>query len=421
MRNDERGTMNDERGPAPGIGRRVSEKPSRFDAARGARPAAPSSLPRVPRPAFVVCLALASVLAASLLAPGAARAQGKKPITKDGLVKAVRINGLSTAELVQQVQQRGVNFQMTPAAEQELRAAGGRPEVIAAARANYRPASAVPAGANARTRSNVPAGPPLGKSEIVTMLQAGTPPARVEQFVEARGVNFQVNPQVTREIKVAGGTNSLVGAVAANHAAGGVPPRRPAAGGRIPPTTARRGPDYDELTDDATAAYAARNAARAVQLLRQAIQLDASQPRAFQLLGFTQLYLENDLAAAELSMRRAIELGGSAAFRVFHDHADGSFQRHCAGTLFVTSANVTFKADDGRDTFEALDRDIREIKVNKFVGANPFGALLGGKGDVGAFHIKVTKNYNFAPLTEKKKESELIIKLVKEFGAVKGD
>jgi len=363
--------------------------------------------------------ALALMCAAPLLSPVPARAQAKKPITKDGLVKAVRINGLSTAELIQQIHQRGVGFQMTPAAEAELRAAGARPEVVEAARANYRPGT--PAGTSARTRSNVPAGPPLSKNEIVTMLQAGSPPARVEQFVDARGVSFRLNAQSTREIKAAGGTNSLVGTIAAAYSAAGAPARRSASAARNSRPPAPRGPDYDDLTDDATAAYESRNAPRAVQLLQQAIRLDPAQPRAYQLLGFTQLYLQNDLASAEQSMRRAIQLGGSAAFRVFHDHADGSFKQTCSGTLFVTQTNVTFKADNGRDTFEAVDRDIREIKVNKFVGANPFGALLGGKGDVGAFHIKVTRNYNFAPLTEKKKESELIIKLVKEFGAVKGD
>ena len=355
----------------------------------------------------------------SLAAAPPARAQTKKPITREGLVQAVRINGLSTAELVQQVEQRGVSFEMTPAAEAELRAAGARPEVIEAARANYRRAAA-PA-----RPANVPAGPPLGQNEVVTMLQAGTPPARVEQFVEARGVSFRLNAQSTGQIKAAGGTSSLIGAIAGAYTAPGAAPRTPRVNnaGRTPPPrpAAPRAPDYDDLTDDATAAYESKNAARAVQLLQQAIALDAAQPRAYQLLGFTQLYLQNDPAAAEQSMRRAIELGGSAAFRVFHDHADGSFKQTCAGTLFVTKTNVTFKADDGRDTFEALDRDIREIKKNKFVGANPFGALLGGKGDVGAFHIKVAKNYNFAPLTEKKQESELIIKLVREYGAVKGD
>jgi len=292
-------------------------------------------------------LGFALLGAALLLCPSAAQAQARKPITREGLVKAVRINGLSTAELVQQIQSRGVSFRMTPDAEAELRAAGARPEVIAAARSNYRTAPAV----------------------------AG-----------------------------AGG--------------GG---KRPPAGTSRPP--ARGGPDYDELTDQATAAYDARDVARATQLLRQAIQLNPQHPRAYQLLGFTQLYLQSDLAEAERNMRRAIELGGSASFRVFHDHLNGTFNQTCAGTLFVTRTNVTFKADDGRDTFEAADSLIKEIKTNK-VSGGAFGRLLGGK-NLGAFHIKVrfgndSRNYNFAPLTSKKAEAELIIALVKAFGGVQG-
>ena len=375
------------------------------------------------RGARLAACALAA-LAALALFPAGSAAQAKKPITLDGLVKAVRINGLSTVELVQQVQSRGVSFQMTADAEAELRAAGARPEVVEAARSNYRPAAAAAPVTNTagRGRPNVPPGPPLSKNEVVTMLQAGTPPARVEQFVETRGVSFQSNAQTAREIKAAGGNNSLVGAVAAAYVAPGRPrpnaPSKPA-----PAPAAAKGPDYDDLTDQATAAYDAKNAARATQLLAQAIQLDSTQPRAYQLLGFTQLYLQNNIAEAERNMRRAIELGGSASFRVFHDHANGSFKETCAGTLFVTRTNVTFKADDGRDTFEAEDSNVREIKTNSLAGG-AFGALLGGR-DLGAFHIKVkrdkdTKNYNFAPLTKKKNESELIIGLVKSYGGVKG-
>jgi tetratricopeptide (TPR) repeat protein len=291
-------------------------------------------------------IGFALLAAALLLFPAGAAAQARRPITRDGLVKAVRINGLSTSELVQQIQSRGVAFQMTPDAEAELRAAGARPEVIAAARSNYRPALA---GGGARR-------PPAGSSRSTL-------------------------------------------------------------------TSSHRGPDYDELTDQATAAYDARDVSRATQLLQQAIQLNPQQPRAYQLLGFTQLYLQSNIAEAEKNMRKAIELGGSASFRVFHDHLNGTFNQTCAGTLFVTRANVTYRADDGRDTFEATDSLIKEIKTNK-VSGGAFGMLLGGK-NLGAFHIKVkfgsdSKNYNFAPLTNKKAESELIIVLVKAYGGVQG-
>src|SRR5437763_928230 len=114
------------------------------------------------QPRLVAALLVAA--AALLLFPAAAWAQAAKPISREGLVKAVRINGLSTAELIQQIQSRGVSFQMTPDAEQELRSAGARTEVIEAARANYRAAPVAPVvntGARGSNKSNVPAGPPL--------------------------------------------------------------------------------------------------------------------------------------------------------------------------------------------------------------------------------------------------------------------
>src|SRR5215212_9470889 len=86
-------------------------------------------------------IAVSSLLLVGLLvAPPRSDAQVKKPISKDGLVKAIQLNGLSTRELVQQIQSRGVEFQMTPQIETELRGIGARPEVVDAARASYRPA-----------------------------------------------------------------------------------------------------------------------------------------------------------------------------------------------------------------------------------------------------------------------------------------
>src|SRR5215212_2584293 len=174
-------------------------------------------------------LALATLAAFALL--NGARAQTKKPISRQGLVNAVKINGLSTAELVGEINSRGVAFEMTADVEQELHSVGARPEVIEAARTNYRapasvgshtysqPAPRTSPTPRANTGAPVPAGDPLSKSELVTMLQAGIPSSRVEQFVEVRGVNFTVTPQVTAEIKAAGGTRSLIGAISEKSAA----------------------------------------------------------------------------------------------------------------------------------------------------------------------------------------------------------
>lgn len=350
----------------------------------------------------------------------AALAQARKPITRQKLVAAVRMNGYSTTELVAELQARGVDFQMTADAEQELRSVGARPEVIEAARSNYRAAaSSAPATTAAsqpsrtqpsRTNSPVPPGPPLSKNEIVTMLQGGIASARVEQFVEARGVTFAVTPDVTAEIKAAGGDRSLLGAISekatttttasspASRVDSPFGPSAPNGGG---------GADYDDYMDRVASSWSAQDWNSAIRYAQQAVQLDASRPQAYQILGMMLLYSRNDFAGAEQAMRAAIDRGGSAAFIVFHDHGTGQFQQYCKGTMFVSKTGVSFKADDGQDTFETADSNIKEAKTNGFFGS-----------EVGAFHIKPVQqingrgNFNFAPATRNRAEAQLLIRLI---------
>src|SRR5947209_3450499 len=218
----------------------------------------------------VLLAALAAACAAFVICAAAAAQTAKKPITKKGLVDAVKINGLTTQELVQQIERRGVDFEMTSDAESDLRSVGARPEVIEAARSNYRAPATAPAVASrtpARTSApppsnfNVPSGPPLSKSEIVTMLQAGSPSSRVEQFVEVRGVNFQVTPEIAREITAAGGTRSLVGAITEKSTAETASNNGDHDGSPFGPATDARNsaPDYDDLIDRANSSAASQD------------------------------------------------------------------------------------------------------------------------------------------------------------------
>ena len=358
----------------------------------------------------------------------AATAQSNKPISRNGLVEAVRINGLPTAELVRIIQRRGVDFEMTSDAEAELRGAGARPEIIETARSNYRapasaaaPARTTPAVNTTRPASTpagppVPPGPPLSKNEIVTLLQGGLTPARVEQFVEVRGVSFSVTPEVAREITAAGGTRSLIGAISMRSIAAAAPENGSGGGDSGRPALARRqpahdsgAPDYDDYIDRIQAAITSNNASAALSLAQQAVQLDPSQPTAYSYLGLINLYERRDLMGAEQAMRAAIERGGSARFVVYHDHT-GNFQQYCVGSFFVTKSGVSFKANDGVDTFEVEDANIKEANVNAWVGS-----------ELGAFNIKPTqaingrKNFNFAPFSRQKAEAQLITRLIKGY------
>ena len=352
----------------------------------------------------LIAIGAASILIA-MLSAGVARMQGKKPYDQGTLLRVVQLNALPTNEVVDKINERGVDFKMTSQVESEFKSAGARPEVIQAMRSNYRtattPSTHEAPPNNPRPSANVPAGPPLSKAEIVTMLQGGLPTARVEQFVEARGVNFAMTPQIAREIKDAGGNNALIGAITAK-----AKEPEPSRTNTPPHRTIPAGPDYDELTDKAIAAMQANNHYVAINLLQQAVTIDSSKPQAYGLLGFAQLYGSHDAVAAERSMRAAIQRGGGAPFRVYHDH-DGFFNKFCTGSLFVTRSNVSFRADDGNHTFEANRSDIKEAKPNGFVGSQ-----------YGSFHLKVVVGsakpvtYNFAPATRQKTEANLIIGLI---------
>src|SRR6185436_5617555 len=137
-----------------------------------------------------------------LLAQGPAQSQGNVPYDKERILKVVKLNALSTKEIVQAIQRRGVSFQMTPEVEAEFRAVNTPPSVLEALRSSYRPGSAPPVATNtpaktpSRTPSNTPSGPPLAKNEIITLLQNGVAASRVEQVVEARGVDFHLTPEI---------------------------------------------------------------------------------------------------------------------------------------------------------------------------------------------------------------------------------
>src|SRR5215469_15536727 len=77
--------------------------------------------------------------------------QAKKPISKKGLLEAIRLNGLSTSELIERIQDRGVSFQLTDDDARDFQQAGARPELIEAVKANYRAEGGSP---GARTDSS---------------------------------------------------------------------------------------------------------------------------------------------------------------------------------------------------------------------------------------------------------------------------
>ena len=215
-----------------------------------------------------------------------------------------------------------------------------------------------PIAASRKTVAPVPSGEPLGKNEIITMLQGGVPAARVEQFVEARGVNFNVTPEIAREINAAGGNRSLIGAItekATQAAANDGSPFQPA-------EAAATGPDYDDYIDRIQSSISANDPNSVIRYAQQAIQLSPEQPTAYSLLGTTLLYLKRKRDAS----RRCAPWSATERRLHLHDHKGRSPVLRIS--FFVTMTGVS-SSHNGLATFEPKTSTSRGQEQNAIMGA----------------------------------------------------
>jgi len=169
--------------------------------------------------------------------------------------------------------------------------------------------------------------------------------------------------------------------------------------------------DYMSLTTQAQQAMGQGNAQGSIQLLQQAIAMSPDTPRAYDMLGFSYLYLAGDPAQAEQAYRNSIRHGGGATFRLAHDH-NGTFANYCNAVLQISVDKVTLTSQ--AHVFTIAKGEIREVKNNRMPGFIPGIrnnlALVNAK----SFHIKAgNKTYNLAPTSRvKDQEREIIQRLL---------
>ncbi len=242
------------------------------------------------------------------------------PVTKNGLIKALRLRQFQTSDIVKIINESGVEFKLTSDIQNELEQAGARPELIEAVRRNFR------------------------------------------------------------------------GAL------------------KIKPTTSIT---YEGLISQAINVYESANSSdRAIQILNQAVALDPNKSRAYQMLGYVTLYGKRDFKKSEEYMRKAINLGGSAVFRLRHSH-DFNFLQSCSGSFYISKGSIRYEDDENVHTFQVRDADIVKIDTgNKWTGllkmkGGIFNLVIRDKADV-----KDKDKYQFSPLTGKGDEAKMIIRLV---------
>ena len=187
----------------------------------------------VPVPARLPTYFLVLVLGVSVWLGSPGGAYAADPIKKTGLLEALKIGGLEHTELVAIIRERGVAFSLTPAVEDELKAAGASELVLAAVR-EVQPIE-------------VEDGPPLGKDQLLLLLDSGAPARRISAMIGKRGINFPFTAEAERELRRHGADSAmltLLDSVASNEASAAP---TPTAGHKTSPKLVRKfQPAYSE-------------------------------------------------------------------------------------------------------------------------------------------------------------------------------
>ena len=351
-----------------------------------------------------------------IVTSGVVFGQRGKPTTQAGLVKTLRSKQFQTRQIVGFIEERGVDFKLTPAVEADLVAAGARPQVIEAVRNNYRASVPVSRVSNKTSGNTNNSGGVLTKDGLLKTLRAKNVSNGVLlDRIEKNGVSFETTSSVERELSSAGASPAIITAVKNAYRGGN---RASVDDDDLSSGSSR----YENLIEQAIETYnrdvssslPANSAGRlqAIKTLTQAAQMQPNNPIAFQQIGFMVLYgTLNGFSLSETSFRKALDLGGSAVFRVYHDH-DGIFKDVCQGSLYVSKDGVRFESDDNKHTFYTTDANIKQVKTNSSwkrafqTKSGSFKIVLNDQSD------KDGKKFSFAPLTDNMEESKMVIRLI---------
>lgn len=148
---------------------------------------------------------------------------------------------------------------------------------------------------------------------------------------------------------------------------------------------------------------------RAARRLELITAQDPARPEAYEKLAAIRLQLGDYYQAYEM-YASAVRNGGKASFAVTHDHTRGSFDSKpsdtCAGKLSILPDKLTFES--GEHTFAVSWAELLEAASNRFFGSG-----------IGGFHVKVgaskkSRNFNLAPQSKDKRETNIILDLLIE-------
>lgn len=223
--------------------------------------------------------------------------------------------------------------------------------------------------------------------------------------INTNGVDFELTEEIRKSLIAAGARPEVIKAVAEN---------RRLSSNTIAASKSVNKPnaaDYDELLSQALYSYKdQKNPKTAIRYLETALKMNPKDPKAYQMLGFINLYGLNNLPQAQKYMRESIVNGGSAVFRVFHDDS-GNFISRCSGSLFISPERIRFESDDNIHTFETSTVNVDKIKIDRETSKvwknYPIFKVFLKIGDAEA-------KFRFAPINGNEAESNMAAQFINE-------
>lgn len=249
-------------------------------------------------------------------------------------------------------------------------------------------------------------GTPVKKDRLIKALKSRQlQTGDIVTVINSNGVDFDLTDEVKKSLIAAGARPEVIKAVEENQRdsknAAAKPKRR----------DKKSAPDYDELINQAIVTFKdQKNSRSAIRYLEAALKAKPKDAKAYQMLGFINLYGLNNLTEAQKYMRESIINGGSAVFRVYHDDK-GSFTEKCSGSLYISPEKIRFESDDNIHTFETSTVNIEKIKLDRE------SSKIWKDHTIFKVFLRIGKTeakFRFAPITNNVQESQMVAQFVEE-------
>ena len=246
-------------------------------------------------------------------------------------------------------------------------------------------------------------GAPVKKDKLLKVLRSKQlQTGDIVAVITSNGVDFPLTKENREALLAAGARPEVISAIANNQ-------RAPL--GKNATTAKNSRQDYDELLNQAMFSYKERkNPNSAINFLKTAVKIKPNDSKAYQMLGFINLYGLHNLTEAQKYMRESIVNGGSAVFRVYHDD-NGNFTHRCSGSLFISPEIIRYEADNNTHTFETATDNVDKIKLDHE------SSKLWNDHTIFKVFLKIgdaKTKFRFAPVTGNVQESQMVAQFVKE-------